>query len=174
MKSGLDGKANSSHTHSISQITNLQSTLDGKANVNHSHSEYMKITTLTANVIWTGNSNYSQELTYTLPQPAINELLYVDWNGGKITHTRSGAVEMKVYAKLPSSGKYVVMIHNSGSGLIGYDSDGKEIKISGFNFGSLSVVSGGTIVYESSYMTLHKGDSVDFRGLINIGYLRIE
>lgn len=34
---GLDTKANSSHTHSISQITNLQSTLNGKANASHTH-----------------------------------------------------------------------------------------------------------------------------------------
>ena len=37
IKTALDGKANSSHTHSISQITNLQSSLDGKSNVGHTH-----------------------------------------------------------------------------------------------------------------------------------------
>ena len=39
VKAGLDGKANSSHTHSISQITNLQSTLDGKAPLSHTHTK---------------------------------------------------------------------------------------------------------------------------------------
>ena len=34
---GLDTKANSSHTHAISEITNLQSTLNGKANASHTH-----------------------------------------------------------------------------------------------------------------------------------------
>ena len=38
VKAGLDGKANSSHTHSISQINSLQATLDGKANSSHTHS----------------------------------------------------------------------------------------------------------------------------------------
>ena len=33
----LAGKANTSHTHTISQVTNLQSTLDGKAASTHSH-----------------------------------------------------------------------------------------------------------------------------------------
>ena len=33
----LSGKAASSHTHSISNVTNLQTTLDGKANSSHSH-----------------------------------------------------------------------------------------------------------------------------------------
>lgn len=34
----LSGKANSSHTHAISDITNLQSTLDGKASTSHNQS----------------------------------------------------------------------------------------------------------------------------------------
>ena len=33
----LDGKANKTHTHAISEITNLQSTLNGKANIGHGH-----------------------------------------------------------------------------------------------------------------------------------------
>lgn len=37
----LNGKANSTHTHTIANITNLQSTLDGKANSSHTHDEYM-------------------------------------------------------------------------------------------------------------------------------------
>lgn len=39
--SKLSGKANSSHTHTIANITNLQSTLDGKAASNHTHSQYL-------------------------------------------------------------------------------------------------------------------------------------
>ena len=34
----MDGKANASHTHTISQINTLQDKLDGKANVRHGHS----------------------------------------------------------------------------------------------------------------------------------------
>lgn len=37
VNSALDGKANSSHTHSISNITNLQSALDEKAHLVHNH-----------------------------------------------------------------------------------------------------------------------------------------
>ena len=33
----LAGKANSSHTHAISDVTNLQTSLDGKANASHTH-----------------------------------------------------------------------------------------------------------------------------------------
>lgn len=37
LQSTLDGKAASSHTHTIANITNLQSTLDGKAASSHNH-----------------------------------------------------------------------------------------------------------------------------------------
>ena len=33
----MDGKANTSHTHSIANVTNLQISLDGKANTSHTH-----------------------------------------------------------------------------------------------------------------------------------------
>ena len=33
----LSGKANTTHTHAISDVTNLQTTLDGKANESHAH-----------------------------------------------------------------------------------------------------------------------------------------
>ena len=38
VNSALNGKANSSHSHSISNITNLQSALDSKSDNGHSHS----------------------------------------------------------------------------------------------------------------------------------------
>ena len=40
LQNSLNGKANNSHGHSISDITNLQSTLDGKASTGHTHSGY--------------------------------------------------------------------------------------------------------------------------------------
>lgn len=43
LQSTLDGKAAASHSHSIANITNLQSTLDGKASASHSHS-YLPLT----------------------------------------------------------------------------------------------------------------------------------
>ena len=39
VNSALNGKANSSHSHSISNITNLQSTLDNKSDVGHNHDD---------------------------------------------------------------------------------------------------------------------------------------
>lgn len=39
VNSALNGKANSSHSHSISNITNLQSTLNGKSETGHTHDD---------------------------------------------------------------------------------------------------------------------------------------
>lgn len=38
LQTSLDGKASTSHTHAISDVTNLQTTLDGKAASSHTHS----------------------------------------------------------------------------------------------------------------------------------------
>ena len=61
LQTTLDGKAASSHTHTISQITSLQSTLDGKASTSHTHS-YLPLSggTLTNSLtISTGNITVS-------------------------------------------------------------------------------------------------------------------
>ena len=48
---GLAGKANATHTHAISDVTNLQTTLDGKAASSHNHdSTYIKIAGSRGNV----------------------------------------------------------------------------------------------------------------------------
>ena len=39
INTALTGKANTNHTHSITNITNLQSQLDGKANTSHTHND---------------------------------------------------------------------------------------------------------------------------------------
>lgn len=54
---GLTGKAATSHTHGISQVTGLQSVLDGKAPIGHTHTGMVtgsRAGTLTAMVLWTG------------------------------------------------------------------------------------------------------------------------
>lgn len=56
INSALAGKAASSHTHTISQITNLQSTLDGKAASSHTH-PVSQITGLTASRALVSDSN---------------------------------------------------------------------------------------------------------------------
>lgn len=57
LQNAINGKANSSHTHAISEVTNLQTTLDGKAAKSHTHS--YKKAKLTYD-----SSDYSMSLTY--------------------------------------------------------------------------------------------------------------
>ena len=56
INSAFAGKANASHTHAISDITNLQSTLDGKAASSHTH-PVSQITGLTASRALVSDSN---------------------------------------------------------------------------------------------------------------------
>lgn len=41
LQSSLDSKSNTGHTHAISEVTNLQTTLDDKAASNHTHDNYI-------------------------------------------------------------------------------------------------------------------------------------
>lgn len=47
LQSALNGKADTSHSHSIAQVTNLQTTLNGKASTSHTHT-IAQVTGLTA------------------------------------------------------------------------------------------------------------------------------
>lgn len=84
--SKLSGKANSSHTHTIANITNLQSTLDGKAASNHTHSQY-----LTSHQDISGKMDKDpQDITYYKNYDAVsgdNTMVYVP-----------DAVDIKTYA----------------------------------------------------------------------------
>ena len=88
INSALAGKANTSHTHTISNITNLQTTLNGKANTSHTHSA-SQVSGL-ADVATSGSYN---DLTnkptipsaYTLPVATSNTL-----GGAKIGYPSMG------------------------------------------------------------------------------------
>ena len=64
LQSTLNGKASSNHTHPISDITNLQSTLDGKASSNHTHA-YLPLSggTLTGNHVLSPYMNWRMDAT---------------------------------------------------------------------------------------------------------------
>ena len=65
LQTTLDGKASSTHTHTISDVTNLQTTLDGKASSSHSHS-ISDVTNLQTNLNGKINtSNIANNLTTT-------------------------------------------------------------------------------------------------------------
>ena len=60
----LNGKANSSHSHSISNITNLQSSLDGKSPTSHTHDDrYYTETEMNTKLNGKANSSHSHSIS---------------------------------------------------------------------------------------------------------------
>ena len=65
VNSALDGKANSSHNHSISNITNLQSTLDNKSATGHTHDDrYYTETEMNTKLNEKANTSHTHNDTY--------------------------------------------------------------------------------------------------------------
>lgn len=65
VNSALNGKANSSHSHSISNITNLQSTLDAKSGTGHTHDDrYYTETEINTKLNSKANVSHTHNDTY--------------------------------------------------------------------------------------------------------------
>ena len=63
VNSALNGKANSSHSHSISNITNLQSTLDNKSATGHTHDDrYYTETEMNTKLNGKANSSHTHSI----------------------------------------------------------------------------------------------------------------
>ena len=96
VKSALDGKANSSHSHIISDVTNLQTSLDGKSNVGHTHSyndlsDTPRIPTVTNDLTNVLKSNYDTAYIHSQSPHApsnAEQNVQSDWN---VTDTTSDA-----------------------------------------------------------------------------------
>ena len=64
INTALTGKANTNHTHSITNITNLQSQLDGKANSVHTHDDrYYTETEMNTKLNGKANSSHTHSIT---------------------------------------------------------------------------------------------------------------
>lgn len=86
--SALGGKANSSHSHSISNITNLQSALDSKSATGHTHDDrYYTETEMNTKLNGKANSSH----THTASQ--ISDLAVS-------THTLANGAELYKYGKI--------------------------------------------------------------------------
>lgn len=86
--SALSGKANSSHSHSISNITNLQSTLDNKSGTEHTHDDrYYTETEMNTKLNGKANSSH----THTASQ--ISDLTVS-------THTLANGAKLYKYGKI--------------------------------------------------------------------------
>ena len=99
--SALNGKANSSHSHAISDVTNLQSTLNGKADSSHSH-DYV---TLTDKSCTTSNSNQ-----ITLTSLNKGEWLSINCRTNPPNDEGSNSSSNRRYIQLPSGGKFVLIV----------------------------------------------------------------
>lgn len=88
VNSALNGKANSSHSHSISNITNLQSTLDSKSKTGHTHDDcYYTETEMNTKLNGKANSSH----THTASQ--ISDLTVS-------THTLANGAKLYKYGKI--------------------------------------------------------------------------
>lgn len=88
VNSALSGKANSSHSHSISNITNLQSTLDSKSETGHTHDDrYYTETEMNTKLNGKANSSH----THTASQ--ISDLTVS-------THTLANGAKLYKYGKI--------------------------------------------------------------------------
>lgn len=97
----LNGKANSSHSHSISNITNLQSALDVKSETGHTHDDRY-YTESEINTKLNGKANSSH--THTASQ--ISDLTvstHTLANGAKLY--KYGKIVLAVFNNYPYSGK---------------------------------------------------------------------
>lgn len=88
VNSALSGKANSSHSHSISNITNLQSALDSKSKTGHTHDDrYYTETEMNTKLNGKANSSH----THTASQ--ISDLTVS-------THTLANGAKLYKYRKI--------------------------------------------------------------------------
>lgn len=88
INTALTGKANTNHTHSITNITNLQSQLDGKANSVHTHDDrYYTETEIDTKLNGKANSSH----THTASQ--ISDLTVS-------THTLANGAKLYKYGKI--------------------------------------------------------------------------
>lgn len=101
INTALTGKANTNHTHSITNITNLQSQIDGKANSVHTHDDrYYTETEMNTKLNGKANSSH----THTASQ--ISDLTvstHTLANGA--TLYKYGKIVLAVFNNYPYSGK---------------------------------------------------------------------
>lgn len=88
VNNALNKKANSSHSHSISNITNLQSALDGKSDIGHIHDErYYTETEMDKKLNGKADSNHTHDyIPSTVSQNVFGS------GDSKVTATRQGNV----------------------------------------------------------------------------------
>ena len=108
LQTALDGKAATSHTHVITNVTGLQSALDGKAASSHTHGD-TDITSVDASKI-TGTISIDH-----LPQGALDRLVRVDDDAARFKLTTEN-VQLGDTVKVKSSGLMYYVVDESKLG----------------------------------------------------------
>ena len=108
LQTALDGKAATSHTHVITNVTGLQSALDGKAASSHTHGD-ADITSVDASKI-TGTISIDH-----LPQGALDRLVRVDDDAARFKLTTEN-VQLGDTVKVKSSGLMYYVVDESKLG----------------------------------------------------------
>ena len=154
---GLAGKANKSHTHAISDVTNLQNTLNNKAAVTHTHT-VSQITDLNL-----GNYATKASVSQAISDATFN-------NGHNTVSSVSGIPVSKrlviatisnngsfTLASTPADGREIhVIVHNtsssdieitmpSGSNYVKMSED--TLTVAGNSYADINVISDGTKMY---------------------------
>jgi hypothetical protein len=92
-QTALNGKANSSHTHAISDVTNLQTTLDGKASSSHTHAA----SSITSSAVEGVEGSNVQAVLEELAARPYGDSISVLWDGdGYPTQPTSAPAGVKV------------------------------------------------------------------------------
>lgn len=104
VNNALNGKANSSHNHSISNITNLQSTLDNKSATGHTHDDrYYTETEMDSKLDGKANSSHTHSISnITNLQSALDEKAHLVHNHDNLYYTEA-EIDEKLNGKADSS-----------------------------------------------------------------------
>lgn len=104
VNSALNGKANSSHSHSISNITNLQLTLENKSPTGHTHDDrYYTETEMNTKLNGKANSSHTHSISnITNLQSALDEKAHLVHNHDNLYYTEA-EIDEKLNGKADSS-----------------------------------------------------------------------
>lgn len=113
-----------SHTHTIAQITNLQTTLNGKANSSHTHT-MAQITDLSSELqnvlhVLAHTSSIKTTTNYTLPVIDVYSMKSVS-----ITNTNSNNAK-DLY--LPNGGNYIALVQRGSTFNMHVQSGGSKVE----------------------------------------------
>jgi len=114
LQTTLDGKASTSHSHAISDVTSLQTTLDGKASTSHSHA-ISDVTSLQTTLDGKASTSHSHAISdVTNLQTTLDSRLYygVSILGTSTTYdgTNSAYTVEPCTVTFPSTGCYRIKV----------------------------------------------------------------